>query len=85
VTTWTKDGVFWPKELLPEDVSKARILTCGYDAQVTRFDADYELTQSTMESHALDICDSLAGLRAETSTVRAMISHRRAPKLTTLG
>jgi hypothetical protein len=34
--TWAKDGVCWPEELLPKEpaLSRVRILTFGYDANV---------------------------------------------------
>ncbi|KAL4891316.1 hypothetical protein BDV59DRAFT_183051 [Aspergillus ambiguus] len=38
ITTWTAQGQYnpWPKTLLPSKLSKARILTYGYDAYVVR-------------------------------------------------
>lgn len=35
--TWTKDGVLWPKKLLPKKIPSARILTYGYDAKLAYF------------------------------------------------
>ena len=34
--TWATSKVFWPKDLLPQDIPDARILTFGYDALVQR-------------------------------------------------
>ncbi|KAF2177823.1 hypothetical protein K469DRAFT_696337 [Zopfia rhizophila CBS 207.26] len=36
--TWThRNGTFWPRALLSEDLLRARIMTFGYDADVVRF------------------------------------------------
>ncbi|RDW66546.1 hypothetical protein BP6252_10181 [Coleophoma cylindrospora] len=69
--SWTKNNVFWPKELLPLDLPLARIITFGYDAAVV--DLNNEVSQSTMETHAADICDRLARLRLGTSAVERPI------------
>lgn len=71
LNTWTKNGVLWPQKLLSEDLPKARIFTFGYDADVTKFNLDEEVTKGTMESHAADLCERLAGLRAKTESVSA--------------
>ncbi|RSM04795.1 hypothetical protein CDV31_009886 [Fusarium ambrosium] len=68
LNTWTKHGVLWPKQILSEDLPKARIFTFGYDADVTKFNLDEEVTKGTMESHAADLCERLAGLRAKTES-----------------
>ncbi|KAG8526389.1 uncharacterized protein KY384_000383 [Bacidia gigantensis] len=37
VSTWSKDGVFWPAQLLSKDINDARILSWGYNADVSSF------------------------------------------------
>ncbi|EEU38687.1 uncharacterized protein NECHADRAFT_83088 [Fusarium vanettenii 77-13-4] len=69
VNTWTTNGVLWPKQLLGEDLPKARIFTFGYDADVTKFNLDQEVTKGTMESHAADLCERLAGIRVKTESM----------------
>jgi hypothetical protein len=44
-------------------------MSFGYDADVIKLDAS-QVTNSTMETHAADLCDALAKLRASTNTVR---------------
>ncbi len=68
--TWTgpKTHTLWPRDLLPTDVPNARIMTFGYDADVVKLDSN-QVTNGTMESHAVDLCHELAGLRADTATV----------------
>lgn len=36
-TPSSPERVLWPRDLLPEDCPKARILTWGYDSNVSRF------------------------------------------------
>lgn len=69
--TWTKDSILWPQELLPTDIPSARVITFGYEAAV--IDLNNEVTQSTMETHAADICDRLAGLRSGTPSFKRPI------------
>ena len=35
--TWSKNGVFWPRDLLSRDVQNVRIITFGYDSDVVGF------------------------------------------------
>jgi hypothetical protein len=37
ITKSNKEGVFWPRDLLCRDFPNIRILTYGYDSQVSRF------------------------------------------------
>ncbi|KAI1167164.1 Alpha/Beta hydrolase protein [Nemania serpens] len=67
-TTWTEHGVLWPLKLLPGDLPKARILTFGYDADVTKLNLENEITRGTIETHAADLCERLVGLRAKTDS-----------------
>jgi hypothetical protein len=74
LSTWTAESrTPWPKEFLPEDFPKARIYTFGYDEQIPTTSACDEITPKTMESHAIDICKALAGVRTEANTVRERI------------
>jgi len=66
-----KNGVLWPEKLLPTKVPTARILTFGYEAGIV--DWNHEVTQSTMETHASDLCDRLAGLRMNTPAVSQIL------------
>jgi hypothetical protein len=46
----------------------ARILTFGYDADVTKLNLNEELTEGTIETHAADLCERLSGFRAMTES-----------------
>ena len=35
--TWSKNGVFWPRDLLGEDVQNVRVIVFGYDSDVVKF------------------------------------------------
>ena len=65
----------WPKTLLPSKCPTARILTFGYDANVT--DWRGMLSQNRIGNHAWNLLTSLAGYREDDDTVSA---SRRADK-----
>ncbi|PLB39677.1 esterase/lipase family protein, partial [Aspergillus candidus] len=60
--TWTAEGQStpWPKKLLPDYVSGARILTYGYDAHVVRRSV---ASQSDLRDHALNLLNDLTSDR----------------------
>ncbi|KAJ6035826.1 Alpha/Beta hydrolase protein [Penicillium herquei] len=65
--TWTKDGVLWPKDLLPQDVERSRIFLFGYDSGITH--RDQSLVQKTeIHSDADDLCARLVAERSSTKT-----------------
>jgi protein SERAC1 len=66
--TWTKNGVLWPKELLPKDVPKSRIYLFGYDTGITHWDQN-EVQRTEIHSDADDLCARLDAERSKTNTV----------------
>ncbi|KAK8137431.1 hypothetical protein PG984_002924 [Apiospora sp. TS-2023a] len=50
-TWYHPNGTFWPKDILPQSLPHATILTFGYDADVARFLGD--VGQGTLHSHAM--------------------------------
>jgi protein SERAC1 len=68
-STWTKDGVIWPKELLSKDIPKSRILSFGYDSGVVHSDIA-EVTQGSLADDARSLCSLLDDVRKKTNTVR---------------
>ncbi|KAI1172360.1 Alpha/Beta hydrolase protein [Nemania sp. FL0916] len=77
VGTWTKDGVLWPRDLLPKDVPDSRIFLFGYDTGITHRDQS-QVTQSEIHSDANDFCAKLAAERSRSNTESrpiVMISH----------
>ena len=76
-------SVLWPQSLLSTDVPNARIMTFGYDADVTKLDSS-QVTNGTMESHAADLCVALARRRADTDSVRDQGRLSREPSDSTL-
>lgn len=60
--------VFWPLDLLPEDCADARILTWGYESNISRFFAG-PANQNTIFAHARDLLYALESIR------RDCISH----------
>ncbi|TVY27562.1 Subtilisin-like serine protease [Lachnellula hyalina] len=65
ITTWTKSGIFWPKDFLLHDVPRARIFTFGYDAKVDHF---WDPSQIEIDRHAHDLVESLIKHRHRTET-----------------
>jgi pimeloyl-ACP methyl ester carboxylesterase len=67
-TTWTyKSQILWPKHLLPQDVSTARIFTWGYDADVIRFSFT-AAGSNTLLDHGKNLATDLGSERRRTST-----------------
>ncbi|KAI9761776.1 MAG: hypothetical protein M1835_008116, partial [Candelina submexicana] len=67
-STWTDptSGTFWPGHLLNSDVPRSRILTFGYDADVTHFWA--MASNNRIGNHAMNLVNALAQLRDRTET-----------------
>ena len=59
--TWTRDGVCWPRDLLPQDLPYARILTWGYDSTVANVKSF--TSQSSIFGHAQNLLGDLARVR----------------------
>lgn len=78
-STWTSaptrdipKEVFWPKDLLPQVCTTARILSFGYDASFAHFYPFYGPKNvpvgTTLDDHSTALFQSLIGLRNETET-----------------
>ncbi|KAM5479541.1 hypothetical protein McanCB56680_005469 [Microsporum canis] len=63
VDTWTKYGIFWPRDLLPDDVRQARVLSWGYSADIAHF--WQKTTNTELNDHAKNLCSDLSGLREQ--------------------
>ena len=66
--TWSKNGVFWPKDLLSRDVPNVRIITFGYDSGVVRFFG--RVSQNQIHDHAKTLIGDLRGCRKKEEEVR---------------
>jgi hypothetical protein len=51
--------VFWPRDLLPNDIPNARILTYGYDADVVTFSSSGNRSKLSFTQHAHDLMVTL--------------------------
>ncbi|KAK5637232.1 hypothetical protein RRF57_012944 [Xylaria bambusicola] len=63
--TWTKNGTFWPGELLPKDVPEARIFLFGYDAIIVSSKPG-AISKTEVHRNADDLCAKLAAERSNT-------------------
>ena len=66
--TWSKNGVFWPKDLLSRDVPSVRIITFGYDSGVVRFFG--RVSQNQIHDHARTLIADLRRCRKKEEEVR---------------
>ncbi|ORY03567.1 hypothetical protein BCR34DRAFT_573448 [Clohesyomyces aquaticus] len=66
-TATTKDGkVFWPRDLLTQDIKNARIFTWGYDSHITHFWS--KTSAGNVDTHAKNLCADLSSRREFTDT-----------------
>ena len=70
--TWREkeSDCFWPGDLVPTDLSNARIFTYGYDADIVHFWG--QAWQSRINDHANTFLSALANQRLRTETVGAV-------------
>ncbi|KAG9518626.1 hypothetical protein KCU93_g8357, partial [Aureobasidium melanogenum] len=66
INTWSSNNTCWPRDLLPEDIKDARILTFGYDAQVAGFFS--KASQASIFAHAEKLLDNLKNCRRNFET-----------------
>jgi hypothetical protein len=59
--TWSSGDVFWPRDLLKDDVKNARVITWGYDASVAN--AFTYASKESIFGHADTLLSDLARLR----------------------
>jgi hypothetical protein len=71
--TWLQptSGIYWPVQLLSKDISDARIMTFGYDADVTKFLGP--VGQNNLRDHASNLLAELAARRAEDNSVSSSL------------
>lgn len=69
VNTWTHQDpqIFWPKDLLAEDLETARIVTFGYDADIVN--ALDTASSNTLRDHGNSLALTLARWRVKTKSV----------------
>ncbi|KAI0187621.1 hypothetical protein EV127DRAFT_344291 [Xylaria flabelliformis] len=64
--TWLHpSGIYWPTDLLPEDIPGARILSFGYDADVAKIAG--AVGQGSLRNHASTLVAEYAALQVDTS------------------
>lgn len=71
--TWTSDGVFWPRDLLRDDLKKARVITWGYDASIAN--AFTYASEESLFGHAGTLLSDLARLRRGITRPIIFICH----------
>lgn len=61
--TWSHSSILWPKDLLPQDLPNARIITWGYNANVAPISG--LSSQNSLHGHARNLLLHLERLREE--------------------
>ena len=61
--TWSKGDICWPRDLLKDDIPRARVITWGYDSDVANF-FSYASKESIF-GHADTLLGDLARLRQD--------------------
>jgi len=80
--TWTaENGTMWLKDLLPNQLPQARILTYGYD---TRTHGLEELSHQSLNNHGINLLSSLCLVREKTN-VRLELFRKYKTRYTPLG
>ena len=59
--TWSKGNVFWPRDLLKDDLKQARVITWGYDASIAN--AFTYASKESLFGHGNTLLDDLARVR----------------------
>ncbi|KAI9851995.1 MAG: Ankyrin-1 [Thelocarpon superellum] len=76
--TWSKDGVVWPRDLLPSRLPNTRIMAWGYDADVmTFFPGGGNTSQSSIFQHAKNLLEDLQDERLGREEALCMASDER--------
>ncbi|KAI0846574.1 hypothetical protein F5Y00DRAFT_271878 [Daldinia vernicosa] len=71
--TWSKDGIFWPRDLLQDDLKNARVITWGYDADIAK--AFSYASKESLFGHANTLLADLADLRRDVTRPIVFICH----------
>lgn len=69
--TWYEphSKTFWPSDLLAKDIPPARIFAWEYDADVFKKWINHHASANKLLAHGSNLCNRLAGIRSNTSTV----------------
>lgn len=62
--TWSKDDIYWPNDLLRNDLKDVRVVAWGYDASVAN--AFHAASKESIFGHADTLLEDLARLRVGT-------------------
>ncbi|KAI1127661.1 hypothetical protein F5Y10DRAFT_265938 [Nemania abortiva] len=71
--TWTRDSVFWPRDLLKEDLKNVRVVTWGYGTNIAN--ASTYGNEESLFGHATALLNDLARLRQGITRPIIFICH----------
>ncbi|OBT86647.1 hypothetical protein VE02_04446 [Pseudogymnoascus sp. 03VT05] len=67
--TWSKGLVCWPRDFLKNDITKARIITWGYDSSVAN--ASKYASKESIFGHSETLLSDIAMLRGDTALIKS--------------
>ncbi|KAF5021966.1 hypothetical protein F66182_6006 [Fusarium sp. NRRL 66182] len=67
-STWKQHGILWPRDFLPHDVPKSRIMSFGYDSNVST-SRPSDMTRDNLDTMARSLSSSLQRLRSSPEEV----------------
>ncbi|KAH6847170.1 hypothetical protein B0I37DRAFT_374407 [Chaetomium sp. MPI-CAGE-AT-0009] len=73
VTSWSKNGIYWPEHLLGKDLTDVRVITWGYDATIAN--AFHAASKESIFGHADPLLDDLARLRVGITRPIVFVCH----------
>ena len=65
--TWSKNDVFWPRDLLSKDLRNVRVMTFGYESHAVKFFE--KVSQNKIRDHARTLLEDLRYRRKEEEEV----------------
>ncbi|KAJ8127228.1 hypothetical protein O1611_g6408 [Lasiodiplodia mahajangana] len=71
--TWTRNDVFWPRDLLKDDLRNVRVITWGYDANIAN--AFTYASEESLFGHATTLLNDIARLRRGITRPIIFICH----------
>jgi len=92
LSTWTKDGVLWPRDLLPQTIPNIRVMTFGYNADLVMNTSTYGIRdhatkllsslrdkreeQNELERPLIFVCHSMGGIVVKQALLTASIDQK---------
>ncbi|CAG8393429.1 unnamed protein product [Penicillium salamii] len=67
------ETIYWPRDLLPDSVSKVRVLTFGYPTQFVALSSNDSVAHTTIDAKSTSLINILGGYRQQTQSANRPI------------